>query len=261
MEEISLIKRSMKIIKTQLISTSDILGYLKEEKILKNAIINIFGDFSQKIQCTIACFHMEGEDGLIRDFGDEILEEMKMNDSYDLLKFLELVYLKVFPANMSTLMLKYEDLRQEDLSIVMFSRDIEILTKRMGLKIENQKYKFIFGLSNTKLKKAMLRNSVEGCSFKKLVHSAIDIEMNLMGENDEKVEEKIAQSKEVKLEGPAKYFRLAVEKNLKKGLCYNCMTEFHACSKCPVSVCKFCKKDTGKVKHFSLGCPDCPERL
>ena len=48
----------MKIIKSEIKSSGDILAYLEEEKILKNTILDVFRDATGEVQCRIACLHL-----------------------------------------------------------------------------------------------------------------------------------------------------------------------------------------------------------
>ena len=56
MENIRIVDKSLKVIKTQLKTDSDIIQYMKEQEILKGSITNIFGDFDFEIQCRIVLF-------------------------------------------------------------------------------------------------------------------------------------------------------------------------------------------------------------
>ena len=154
MDDLESLGKSLKVITTFLKSSVDIVDYLIEEKILKNAIENIFENSTQKLKCTIACFHL-GEE--IRGYGDDILESMKKDECYDLAIFFKQLLGHVFPASSSTLYLKYHELKQGNSTIVGFARTLQILCENMGIPLESQKYKFIFGLNNEEIRRATYR--------------------------------------------------------------------------------------------------------
>ena len=58
MDDLELLAKSLKVITISLKSSLDIVDYLIEEKILRNAINSIFEDSTQKLKCTIACFYL-----------------------------------------------------------------------------------------------------------------------------------------------------------------------------------------------------------
>ena len=59
MDNLAIFEASMKIIKSVVKCSTDILIYLEEEKVLKNTILDVFGDASAAVQCRIACLHLD----------------------------------------------------------------------------------------------------------------------------------------------------------------------------------------------------------
>ena len=259
MDDLESLGKSLKVITTFLKSSVDIVDYLVEEKILKNAIENIFETSTQKLKCTIACFHL-GEE--IRGCGDDILESMKKDECYDLATFFKQLLGHVFPASSSTLYLKYHELKQGNSTIVGFARTLQILCENMGIPLESQKYKFILGLNSEEIRRASYRVDLEGYTFQRLIQYTVSIENNLFFENEtKKVKNTNSEGSKLGLGGTSKYSKLALEKGLKHGKCYNCLVAFHPCTSCPHKFCRFCKKSNKEVKHWSLGCSKSPKEI
>ena len=267
MENIRIVDKSLKVIKTQLKTDSDIIQYMKEQEILKGSITNIFGDFDFEIQCRIAFVHL-GEN--IKDFGLVILDEMRGNGNYDLGDFFSKLFKFVFPASRSTVEVKYKDLAQNDMTILEYAKTCQTVGVAMGLCKGSQNLYFILGLTDREIRKALLRVDVYKYSFQELIRYATGLENRLYPERlgrestrrskygvKESVKERGDSGAKVSLD----YFQLASKKGLKRGLCYNCLTAFHPCTQCPKMKCRFCGKENKEVKHFSLGCPRCPERI
>ena len=259
MDDLELLAKSLKVITASLKSSLDIVDYLVEEKILKNAIGSIFEDSTQELKCTIACFHLGDE---IRGYGDDILESMKKDKCYDLATFFKQLLSHVFPASGSTLYLKYHDLKQGDSTIVEFSRTMQIICEHMGIPLESQKYKFVLGLNNEEIRRASFRVGIEEYTFQELMQYTVSIENNLVFEKQtNKVKDKNSQGVRLDLGGSSKYSKLALQEGLVRGKCYNCLVAFHPCTSCPHKFCKFCKKSNEEVKHWSLACPKRTKKL
>ena len=256
MTDLSLSAKSHKIITTCLKSSSDIVSYILEEKNLKNSISNFYGDCSPEIQCKVAWIHLGDT---VSDHSLDILSEMERRVSYDLSLFFVSLFKAIFPASISALDLKYRELKQGSLSIVGYARILRVITEKLGYHLGNQKFKFILGINDQRIKEVLLRADLNLYDLQGLVEYAISLESSL-SLSDELLAKKEG-SKEEKVYVSKNYFKLAKEKGLKKGLCYNCITQYHSCSSCPLDHCKFCKKKNRDVKHFSLGCSKCPGKL
>ena len=95
MDNLAIFEASMKIIKSELKCSTDILVYLEEEKILKNTIVNIFGDASAEVQCCIACLHLGDS---IRWEGECVMEELAKGGCHRLQEFFSLLCKRLYPA-------------------------------------------------------------------------------------------------------------------------------------------------------------------
>ena len=268
MDVIKILDKSLKLITSQLKTESDIIQYRREQEILKGSIDNVFGDFDVEIQCQIAYLHL-GEN--IKDFGLLILNEMRGNGAYDFEEFFARLFKLVFPASQSAMEVKYRDLAQNDMTIGEYAKTFQAVSVAKGMSYTSlrkglQNIEFILGLSDREIRKVLCRVDVTKYSFQELIGYASSLEKYLYLERvGEKPRKRFQQAVEGRRDSGAKvsldYYQLAGKKGLKRGLCYNCLTAFHSCTTCPRTKCQFCGKENKEVKHFSLGCPRCPERV
>ena len=132
----------------------------------RKSIENIFDNEAPKVQCLIACLHL-GD--YLRGYGDEIFEQMKKDKSYNISLFFSKLFTAVLPAGFSTSYMRYQKLKQDELTITEFSKTLKLLCGVMGFDMETQKYKFIFGLHDKEIRKVLLRVGLEGYTFKGVV--------------------------------------------------------------------------------------------
>ena len=259
MDVIKILDKSLKLITSQLKTDSDIIQYRREQETLKGSIDNIFGNFDVEIQCQIAYLHL-GEN--IKDFGLLILNEMRGNGAYDFEEFFARLFKLVFPASQSAMEVKYRDLAQNDMTIGEYAKTFQSVSVAKGL----GNIEFILGLNDKEIRKVLCRVDVTKYSFQELIEYASSLENHLYLERVGKEPRKrFKQAVQGGRDSGAKvsldYYQLAGKKGLKRGLCYNCLTAFHSCTACPRMKCQFCGRENKEVKHFSLGCPRCPDRV
>ena len=133
-----------------------------------------------------------------------------------------------------------------------YARIFKLISGKLGINLETQQFKFILGINDMAIKEVLLRADLTLYDFQGLVKYAISLENSLTLSAGPSTERKVLSEEKVKISN--NYYKLAKEKGLKKGLCYNCLTQYHPCSSCPIDHCKFCRRKNGDVKHFSLGC-------
>lgn len=278
MDNLAVFEASMKIIKSVVKCSTDILVYLEEEKILKNTILDVFGDASAAVQCRIACLHL---DNSIRWAGEYVMEELAKSGDHCLQGFFTLLCKQLFPASKTSLSERKSALCQGESSIVEYAKELRILVEGMGTSVDHYgvRWSFVKGLNEGVVRAVLRMHPFEGKSFEALVSHAAEVEINMSCEEVEVVggmirleqdsgvkvsseEGGVENKKQVK--GPIlspKYFKMAREKGLGPGKCYNCLTGFHSCYSCPRIKCKFCGKKLGQTGHFSLLCPLSPAKL
>ena len=257
----SSLKDSFKAINFCLRKTEDIVEYIQSERILKDEVRDIFGEVSEEIQCRVAKVHLEGD---LAFLGADVLRLMREEGFYDLDLFFGRIRKTLFPAEECMLHVKYHGLSQEERSIAGFASVLRTLCGVIGFPIETQKWKFVFGLKKEKLRAAMLVAHISTYTFQELVDHAAEVEINLSVYGENRVEEvNVVEEVEEKLSGlqiSKQYYKLAREKGLPKGACFNCYEGFHSCLSCPKKFCKHCKKKNNAVKHWSLKCPHFPKK-
>ena len=186
-------------------------------------------------------------------------------ECHDLNNFFDLLFKTIYPASNSTLSLEYRNLIQGERTIVQYARRFRVLSEKIGLDLEMEKLKFISGITEEEVRETLLRADLTVYTFWNLVKYASSLVETLKLSTKfqvKKVETKTETRTETKNETKTqavlvsgRYFKLAQKRGLSKGLCYNCMAGFHHAIDCPQQFCSFCKGETSKVKHFSLGCP------
>ena len=242
--------QSKKVINVCLSSLHDIVSYLEEEKILKNSIFRFYEDFTPKDQVKIALLHLGKQ---VEKYAFEISFQKEYQN---LDAFFDLLFKTIFPASISTLSLDYRNMVQGDLTIVQYARRLSVLSEKIGLDLEMEKLKFISGIKEEEIRETLLRADLTIYKFWGLVKYASSLVETL------KLSTKFQKGSETKTENKTqaflvstKYFKMAKKRGLSKGQCYNCMKGFHCAISCPQQFCSYCRGETSKVKHFSLGCP------
>ena len=164
MNNLSIFQASMKIIKSYLSSSNNILLYLEEEKVLKNTILDIFHNTTADVQCRIACLHL-GDN--IRWVGENILEEMAKGKSFDLQRFFFLLCKQIFPAFKTSLIDKRRTLCQGTLSIADYGKALKILNEGLGMSVDHYcvRMSFVFGLNEGIVKRTLFTHALEGMDF------------------------------------------------------------------------------------------------
>ena len=247
--------QSKKVINVCLESSDDIVAYLEEEKILKNSIIHFYEDFSQDAQVKIAKLHLGKE---VKKYTLDIPPQEGSNSLYT---FFDLLFKAIYPASNSTLSLEYRNLVQGERTILEFSKRLCVLSEKIGLDLEMEKLKFISGITEEEVRETLLRADLTIYGFWGLVKYASSLVETLQLSTKFKERKKEARmetktkNKTQALIVSTNYFRIAQKRGLSKGQCYNCMKGFHHAISCPQQFCSYCRGKTGKVKHFSLGCP------
>ena len=254
MDARDVLKLSLKAIKFQLRKSEDIVAYLNDERILKRDIRDVFEDVSEELQCRIAYLHLDSN---LDSYGSEILHDMKKEQSFSLDLFFSKIFVQLFPAKNTALYVQYRDLSQGEESVVDFARTLRTLCKEMGIPIETQTFKFVLGLKDKDVRDAILRSDMASYNFQGPFDFAVSLGCSLsfcVKGREGEVEAGLVQVSK-------QYYKIAKEKGVKKGVCYNCLEGFHSCAICPFKTCKFCKKKNSVVKHFSLKCPLCPRKV
>ena len=260
MENLNIFQASMKIIKSEIKSSGDILAYLEEEKILKNTILDVFHDATGEVQCRIACLHLNQS---IKWAGEIVMEGLAKKNCHDLQEFFSGLCKQLFPACKSSIIESHTTLCQGNLSIADYGKALRILNEGMGTDVDHyiERIGFVRGLNKGKVRTALLTHAISELSFEALINLACQVEINLSDEKEE-FEEKMEETGKVKgVKLSREYFRIAKVKGLSIGKCYNCFSRSHSCSACPRTHCQFCQKKVNKVGHFSLLCPLCPQKL
>ena len=242
--------QSKKVINVCLSSLHDIVSYLEEEKILKNSIFRFYEDYTPKDQVKIALLHLGKE---VEKYAFEISFQKEYQN---LDEFFYLLFKTIFPAKYSTLNLEYRNLVQGERTILDFAKRLSVLSEKIGLDLEMEKLKFISGIKEEEIRETLLRADLTIYKFWGLVKYASSLVETL------KLSTKFQKGSETKTENKTqaflvstKYFKMAKKRGLSKGQCYNCMKGFHCAISCPQQFCSYCRGETSKVKHFSLGCP------
>ena len=122
MDDLRSLECSMKIIKQVSENSTNIVKYVAQEQILRKSTENIFDNEAPKVQCLIACLHL-GD--YLTGYGDEIFEQMKKDNNYNISLFFSKLFTAVFPAAFSTMYVRYQKLKQDDLTIAEFSKDFK----------------------------------------------------------------------------------------------------------------------------------------
>ena len=143
-------------------------------------------------------------------------------------------------------------------------------------------WSFVEGLNEGVVKAALLMHHLSEMSFDALVSHAAEVEIRVSNKEVEVVEGMIrfkqnsgvrvsseeanvaGEMEKDRVRGPIlsqKYFKMAREKRLGVGKCYNCLTGFHNCYSCPRIKCKFCGKKLSQSGHYSQLCPLFPAKL
>ena len=254
-EELNVLRSATKSIKTRITGCSNIIDYLLEERSLKNSILDFFGDFDVKFQCKVAILLID--DGGIQGLARKIVEQMDSRSSHDLDMFFSQLLEMVFPNSLSFLYVEFSNFKQGSLSISEYGLRFKILCEGLGHKMQYQKIRFIEGIAKKRVRDILLKADLSRYDIQGLMDYAAGLE-NIALIDEKGVDE---TSGVYKIEVSTIHFKLAEQKGLKKGLCFNCFIGHHECFSCPSSLCKFCKKPNGQVKHFSLACVKCPSKL
>ena len=246
--------QSRKVINVCLESSDDIVSYLEEEKSLKNSIIDLYEDFSPKDKIKIAFLHMSKE-------VEKYARGESLESCHDLHELFDLLFKTLYPASNSTLSLEYRNLVQGERTILDFAKRLSVLCEKIGLDLEMEKLKFISGITDEEVRETLLRADLTIYGFWGLVKYASSLVETLQLSTKFK-ERKEEAGMETKTKNKTQaflvstnYFRIAQKRGLSKGQCYNCMKGFHHAISCPQQFCSYCREKTGKMKHFSLGCP------
>ena len=254
-ENICVLKGALKVIRARITSCYDIIDYLLEEESLRNSILDFYGDLDQRFQCEVALLLVD--DVGIQEQARKILEQMDSASNHSLNWFFSQLFGRVFPCSISLLNLEFSTFKQGSLSFSEYGLRFKVLCERLGLELQYQKIRFIQGMTTKRIRDVLLKADLNRYDIQGLIEYAAVLENVAMiddqGENKTSGVSTIAVS--------TNYFRLAEQKGLRKGLCFNCLIGHHACVSCPSYLCKFCKKPNGQVKHFSLACEKCPARL
>ena len=151
--KLSLFKITKRLINCSLKST-DIIGYLKEERILLDSISSLYEDSEEEIKCQAAYNHLGKNFNLI---GRDILNEMRSCGKFSLEQFFSRLFESCFPASDLSLELAYRELVQGSLSIVDYKQDFKLLCGKIGIGHNNQKLKFVHGLASKEVRSILFR--------------------------------------------------------------------------------------------------------
>jgi len=267
---------SNKLIKNIINKSSDIAEFLVQENNLKNSIENLFGHEDEDTKIQIANLHFGNH---LRSAGDLVISEMQITGGFSLDVFMERVFQMTFPSAPIVLECAYKDIRQKtDESIVEYGRRFQLFCSKLRREIHTQLLKFIEGLSDSAVRSHLIRSQYSTLTFLEILNHAISIEQSMsstrgktMGGGGEKIH--LAMTNSDTDEDPARvlkifdkdvgfYINEGMSKKLPVGACWQCLLiKNHRAYLCPQKTCKWCHKDTNKVKHYSINCKLCPKDL
>ena len=224
MEDIPIIRDSIKVIRASLEEGVNIVSYLRQETSLRNSIERNFPSVSPRLKCRIALQHCNG---MIESDAWEVFLDMDKKNDFDLALFFSNLLQKTFPAATSSLSLVYDSFVQGDLTIVRYGNDFLFLCELMELNPVFQKFKFIEGLKDRSVRETLLKADLTRYDVRGLITYAESLSHSLSLLHDVSVgalsegivtqrvlEERNVSQGEIKVS--SKYFKLARDKGLRK---------------------------------------------
>ena len=263
---------STKLIKTVLKSKDDVVNFLENVEMLVESIEEFYGSESDELKVKIALLHMNEE---VKIDGDVVFKELKGKETYDLSVFMERLFSLNFPSPWSSLDLAFRELKQGESTIIEYSRRFKLFVKKLDLNLKAQKNRFLVGLKDGRVRESMYKQNLEMLDFDHLVRWCVTLTNNMKLERPNVSVFKGSEEGEAPLEdrdGGAdacmkimgvsltKYWDAADKRGI-RGRCFQCFSEQHGATECPLKICKFCERDVKVAQHYSVICPKCPNDL
>ena len=121
------ILESNKLISFSISRADDITQLISDLRSLTNSIDQFYYEESDEIKCQICNIHLKG---VLRSHGDEILNQM-FTTNYDLELFIERLITKCHPDPTSALEQRFDNLKQNAMSIQEYSRNFVVYCNRL----------------------------------------------------------------------------------------------------------------------------------
>ena len=269
---------STKLIKVTLKSKDDVVEFLENVEMLVQAIQEFYGGESDETKIKIALLHMGSE---VKIDGDVVFKELKNEGVYDLKMFMERLFALNFPSPWSSLDLAFRELKQGESTIIEYSRKFRLFVGKLELNLKAQKNRFLAGLRDGRVRQSMYKQNIELLDFDSLVRWCVTLTNNMKldqpsfnvfkGEERERCEGErtlVVEDKDEGLDACMKimgvslgqYWKVAEERGVSKR-CFQCFSDKHGATQCPLKICKFCDKEVRVAQHYSVMCPKCPNNL